>query len=248
VDKGSEVALNSSAHTFLAAVEWSEADFLSAYAACFSIMGETRMTEKERLSKVLVQRILAISGLSWNADSKNRGRDWERYASAATGETALVQLYRKKLLMGCAPARALRKDLYELFLSWALRRSEIVTGGGSQMQTVRRWEFADMIDLADVQGGEVEEQRPDFDKMRLDWDTSLGTGKGKGKGKGKASGKKAVKPPKDSIEAMLEGLKANKFLHSSNPDASAGTLESLAAFAISVLGHVMYDAFIVNVC
>jgi hypothetical protein len=231
VDKGSEATLNPIAEAFLAAVEWSEADFLSTYAACFSIMGETQMGDKERLSKVLVQRILAISGLAWNTDSKNRGRDWERYASAATAETALVQFYRKKLLMGCAPARALRKDLYDLFLSWAMPRAELPTGGQSEVRIVRRWEFADNVDLADVQGVEVEEQRPDFHKMRLDWGASVGTGK--------ASKQKAAKPPKDSIDAMLEGLKSNKFLHCSHPDASAGTLESLSAFAISVLGHVI---------
>ena len=230
VNNGTLTPLHKHATIFLAGVEWSEDDFLSAYAACFSIMGETQLTEKERLSKDLLQRILAMSGLSWNTDSKNRGRDWERYAVAATGEAALVQLHRKKLLTGCAPARALRKDLYDLFLSWAADRAEIPTGGQSGLQIVRRWEFADDINLSDIPDSEIDEQRPDLEKMRVDWDASIAAGK---------ASKKVVKQPKDSIDAMLEGLKSNKFLHCSNQDASLGTLESLSAFAISILGHVM---------
>jgi hypothetical protein len=231
VEKGKIVPLNQNAEKFLAAVGWSEDEFVSAYGACYSIMGEKRITEKERLSKVLAQRILAISGLSWNTESKNRSRDWERYACAATGETALVQVYRKKLLISCPPARVLRKDLHDLFISWTTNRAQIPTGGQSGLNILHRWEFADNIYIGE---DEIAEQPMDFSKMREEWGASLGTGK-----TSKASKIKVAKVKKDSIDSMLQMLKSNKFLHCSDPKASNGTLESLAAFAISVLGHVI---------
>jgi hypothetical protein len=168
-----------------------------------------------------------MSGLSWNSDSKNKPRDWEQYASAATAETGLVQMYRKKLLIACQPARALRKDLHDVFISWTTTRAQIPTSGRSGLQVLQRWEFADNIYVEEV---EVEEPRTDFAKMRTEWEASQGPSK--------ASKKKVAKLPKDSIDALLEKLKTNKYLHCSDPDASLGTLESLAAFAISVLGHV----------
>lgn len=233
VEKGKQVPLNQNAVKFLEVVGMSETEFIEAYGACFSIMGEKHITGKERLSKVLAQRILAISGLSWNVESKNRARDWERYASAAAGETALVQMYRKKLLIACAPARALRKDLHDLFLSWASQRTQIMLGSQPGLQTLKRWEFADNIYIAEEEIDEPHpdlEPYPDFSKMRAEWGASLGTGK--------ASKKKDGKVQKDSIDGMLGMLKSNKYLHCSDPEASLGTLESLSAFAISILGHV----------
>jgi hypothetical protein len=204
-------------------------------------MGEAHMTEKERLSKDVPQRILAMSGLSWNTDSRNRGRDWERYASAATAETALIQMYRKKLLTECGPARSLRKDLYDLFLSWTIDRAEIPSGGQSGLTIVRRWEFADNIDMTEIQASEIEEQRPNFDKMRMDWEAAVAIGK--------ASKRRGPKPPKDDIDTMLKLIKSNKYLKCANEDASLSTLESLSAYAISILGHVIaIDLIIANIC
>lgn len=195
-------------------------------------MGEKHITEKERLSKVLPQRILAISGLSWNSDSKNKTRDWERYASTVAGETALVRLYRKKLLLECAPARALRKDLHDLLLSWSTNRAEIRTTGKVGLRMVQRWEFADNIYIEDE---EAADKRSDLDfvKMRSEWDASQVT-----EVSGKIVRRKVGKVQKDSIENMLETIKSNKYLHCSDPEVSSGTLESLSAFAISILGHV----------
>ena len=228
VEEGRVATMAPKAQAFLTAVGWSADQFLLAYAACFGIMGEPRITAKERLSKALAARLLAISGLSWAPESKNRGRDWERFASAASAETALVELYRKKLLLECAPARALRKDLHDLFLSWATHQAQIPTDGGSGLTIAQRWEFADKIY---IQASDVEEQRQDFTKTRMAWEVATGTSK--------ASKQKAKKVPKDSIEAMLEGLKSNKYLQCSDQEeGSVGTLESLSAFAISILGHV----------
>jgi len=230
-DAGKLLPLKKKAVKFLEAVGWSESNFVSAYGACFSVMGEKHITGKERLSKDLSQRILAMSGLSWNSDSKNKPRDWERYASAVAVETALVQLYRKKLLLECAPARALRNDLWKLFISWSTNRAEIRMGGTAGLKIVQRWEFADNIDVEEDATGEQSTDL-DFGKMRTEWEASQGTG-----GTGKGS-KKAGKAQKDSIEGMLEKIKSNKLLHCSDPEVSAGTLESLSAFAISILGHV----------
>lgn len=186
------------------------------------------MSDNERLSKTLPTRILATSGLSWNHDSRNKPRDWERYATAATGETGLVQMYREKLLRGCPPANALRKDLHDIFFSWSASKARIPTGGQEGYHISKLWEFADNISITD---SEVQQSRPDFGKMRLEWEESVGTGIG--------SKKKARKAQKDSIATMLQGLKSNKFLHCSDDDVPKGTLESLSAFAITILGHVM---------
>jgi hypothetical protein len=116
-EKGTGVALNLQAFSFLTSVGWSREDFLSTNSACFSIMGERWITEKEHLFSHLAYCILVMSGLSWNPDSKNWIYDWMCPTSAVTGETALVQLYRKKLLTKCASACMLQKDLYDVFLS-----------------------------------------------------------------------------------------------------------------------------------
>ena len=224
---------NPNAVSFLAAVGWSEDDFTAAYGQCFKIMGEKHMSEKERLSELLPQRILAICGLSWNPESKNRNRDFERYASAVAAETALVKLYRKKLLITCAPARALRKDLHDLFLSWTPARAQIVPGQ-SGLQMRQRWEFADNVSIEEEVGDEQHpdiEESQDFTLMRTEWDASRSTSK--------ASKKRAAKVQKDSIEDMLETLKSSKLLHCADPKVPLGTLESLSAFAISILGHVI---------
>jgi hypothetical protein len=210
----------------MAAVGWSDSDFTSAYGACYKIMGQKHITDTERLSASLSQRILAISGLSWNPDSKNRVRDWERYACAVTGETALVQLYRKKLLITCGPARVLRKELCSLFIHWTASRAQLIPGQ-SGVQAIKRWEFADNLDIQD---NERDVPPTDFVKLRTEWETSVENNK--------ASKKKAGKGKKGGIDSMLDKLKMNKLLHCSDPDASPGTLESICAFAISVIGHV----------
>lgn len=229
VDDGRVAALPPKAQAFLMAVGWSEDRFLSAYAACFGIMGKPRIMAKEWLSKALTARLLAISGLSWALDSKNRGCDWEHFASAASVEMALVELYRKKLLLESAPARALHKDLHDLFLSWVTNQVQIPSDGGSGLMIVQCWEFADNIY---IQASEVEELHPDFTKIRIAWEAATGTSK--------VLKQKVKKAPKDSIEAMLDGLKSNKYLQClDQEEASVGTLESLSVFAISILGHVV---------
>jgi hypothetical protein len=93
----------------------------------------------------------------------------------------------------------------------------------------RKWEFADGLYVKEPEE-QTGIQHADFGEMRTKWVASQASGK--------ASKKKGGKVSKEDIDAMLERLKSNKLLHSSNPEDSNGTLESLSAFAISILGHV----------
>jgi hypothetical protein len=75
----------------------------------------------DRMSDDLKTRLLAMSGLSWNAASKNNTRDWGQVAIAATLEPHIIRLYKSEMLRECKGASALRKEIRTYLIGIARR-------------------------------------------------------------------------------------------------------------------------------
>jgi hypothetical protein len=78
----------------------------------------------------------------WRKESKNRHRDYQKYAIAAYLEETLVPTYREKLLEQSVAAADLRRDLHDL-LSKRAKKKAIIVPGSKKAETVQRYNFPD---------------------------------------------------------------------------------------------------------
>lgn len=86
----------------------------------------------------------------WRKESKNKNRDYQKYAIAAFVEETLVSTYRENLLEQSSAAAALRHELHDL-LSKHAKKKAVIVPGTKKTETVQRYNFPDGIDdQADV--------------------------------------------------------------------------------------------------
>ena len=78
----------------------------------------------------------------WRKESKNKTRDYQKYAIAAYLEETLVPTYRETLFEQSAAAALLRFELHDLLSKHAKKRAVIVPST-KKTQTVQRYDFPD---------------------------------------------------------------------------------------------------------
>jgi hypothetical protein len=99
--------------------------------------GRQITNQDHRASDDYLIRILAMSGLNWNAKLRSKNRDFAQIALAAVLESVIVPTYRQDLTdpLVCLPVAALRGQLGHIFLD--------IIKPSCGMET---WFFADWID------------------------------------------------------------------------------------------------------
>lgn len=94
---------------------WTLERFGQEYFKNLRMMPQHPFNRPCRLSKRLGLRILVMGGLMWNANSKNKARDYAYNTIATCLETALIESYRPTLLRDCAAALHLRQIIKQCF-------------------------------------------------------------------------------------------------------------------------------------
>jgi len=185
------------------------------------LMETKGFTRDDRLSDRLGTRLISVSGILWNRESQNRGRDWSTVAAAVTVETALVRHYRKTLIDDCSGALAIRSDIRSLFLTVVRPRRVKVDG---LMTSVVEYQFAD--NLPPHKDGDYSSRKEvlDADCLMRDWDRAHAT---------------FVKGSHDSsIVAFIQSFENNALLACSGLNVPAGAIETIAHHHISALVEV----------
>lgn len=221
------------AEKIITSLNWSLVKFEYEWRKNRQVMRSQRtktFTGLHRVSKRIGERLLVMSGLTWNIDSRSMDRDWVTTITAITLETGIVGTYRKDLLMSCPGACLLRKEIQEYLKSIAIRYLKNNPTDHS-IQSFIEWEFPDGIPL-DI--GTCGGKHYDPSVLRKELDESNSTG---ARSKGKH----------DVVHRSIQSLAKNKLLWSSEPDVENGTLETLAYHCLSTLSHVGYS-FSLIVC
>jgi len=265
---GADLTLKVDAQDFLKAVKCSQDGFITAYTRVFDMMASVKSIDATlRFSKDRPTRILAMTGLNWTSDSKNRNRDWEKVATAVVVESVLIASYREKLLKDCRPANLLRTELQNFFYKRTTPWTQISTKGNAPiLVTDKRWIFADGIYVDVTDANDADDQTT----LRSEWKAGASNKPSQKKGRSKktqaahthapdtAPGKGTTTTQKDapttaatkdnpphkklddiqSILTSLKSLQKNKILQCSDPDAPSGNTESIVSFAASIIARV----------
>lgn len=208
-----------SAEFFLQKLGVELVNFGHRWRTLFELMPLFPFTRDNRTAKDRGERMLTMSGLSWNPKSQNKTRDWGNIVAAITIETIVVESYREDLLQSCSGACTIREEAYAYFLSHAVehyKRANMT----SRPEMVTEWVFADAYNL-DV-GARGGKQYNSAD-LRKYLDTAHAT---------------TTRMKKDPIRTWVEGIEKNKLLWSSDDGAGKGSVETLAHHCISTLAHV----------
>ena len=134
------------------------------------IMNNFPRAYSRRADKIFGNRLVATSGLQWNAKSKHVARDYMMAAMATRLESLMVPNYRVHLIQNCQGAASMRKDFEEYFKKIAKPNMVKATKGDQSTLgkpvTKRTWFFADRI-KSNV-GVEVEEFEPEEFQARME--------------------------------------------------------------------------------
>jgi hypothetical protein len=208
---------------------WSNIRYGYEWRTNLRLMAQVPFSRAHRVSTRRGERMMVMSGLSWNKGSQNKPRDWNNINTAITLELALVESYRLDLLRACPGACALRKEMKEYFLTITnlYHLKNPVTGA---VEMLVEWAFPDDIPL-DIGpcGGKM------YDPMELRQALNLGNvtdAAAKPKGK------------RTKAQITIDSLAKNKLLWCSDPKASHGTLETLAYHCIATLANVSVLLFL----
>lgn len=204
-------------HEFLSAIDWTEDQFKAEVNATFAMMGKSPFKREDRLSNRLGSRLLTMCGVPWNLDSHNKLRDWTPLAVAVTLESAMIQNYRGLLFRHCPWACSLRNELQDLFYSFTKRHTTM--GQQGKAVNIREWQFPDNISV--VRG--PFRDPPGLEELKTLWQEARAG---------------YVKDEKDSISAIIQALEKSPYLACSDPEAPAGTIETLAHDLITSLINV----------
>jgi hypothetical protein len=200
---------------------WNIPRYVHEWGSNYKIMGFKPFNRDYRVANRRGERMLVMSGLDWNLDTRNAKRDWPNTASAITVETALVESYREDLLLECPGASALREEIRAHFVKIA-HPHNINHPSTGLVDQVYLWEFPDgFATPVGIRSDRVyvpEVMRDDLNRH---------------KPQPKSKDKK-----RDAIQVTITSLVKNKYLTSSHSTASSGVLETLAYQCIKSLAHV----------
>jgi len=240
-----------SAVAYLKRYGWSVDKFGHEYwmNSCFMENKALSFERNERIDGRRGQRLLVMSGLSWNVESQNKSRDYVNIIVAVTLETAIVEWYRETLIKECTGAGALRGELRDCFKTEVLPQLDSDTG-----QLEGDWEFPDNFSgIGDIPAPRSHSWNATLLKNELDSAKdanevrrgSGGTRTSKKMGRSKDSGTAGSLPESsesvDAILNMVKLLEENVYLFCSDPGVAPGTLETTAHDHITALYEVRVD-------
>jgi len=202
---------------------WSDIQYALEWRRNQALMVRRPFVRDNRVAKRMGERFLVMSGLSWNLQSQNKGRDWPIIVSAVTLEAKLVGSYRMDLLRACPGACALRVEMERYFRTIAsIHHGKHPISG--QLQGVAHWQFPDQYSV-DVGPHGRTSYDPDHLRKELGGlKETVSSPKGKRNGAG----------------FITNSLAKNKLLWSSDPDAPHGSLETLAYICLNTLSNVSH--------
>ena len=208
------------AEKMIRSLNWNNIQYYHQWTMNHALMSLKSFKRSNRTAQRRGERLLVMSGQSWNSNSQNTTRDWSNLVAAVTLETALVESYRFDLLKACPGACALRKGIQSYFLSIATpyHKKHPTTGA---TERVLEWDFPDGIPLTVHSPGN---QSYDPDKLKNKLDVVNPTRPSKAK--------------HDTVRKTINSLEKNKLLWSSDPEAPYGTVETLAHLCIVILAQV----------
>ena len=248
-----------SAVAYLKRYRWSVDKFGHEYwmNSCFMENKALSFERNERINGRRGQRLLVMSGLSWNAESQNKSRDYVNIIVAVTLETAIVESYRETLIKECTGAGALRGELHNCFKTEVLPQLDSDTG-----QLEGDWEFLDnFLGIGDIPAPQSHswnamslknelDSAKDANKVRrgsggTQTSKKMGREKDASKGRSKDSGTARSLPESsesvDAILNMVKLLEENIYLLCLDPGVAPGTLETMAHDHIMALYEVSVD-------
>ncbi len=202
-------------------LNWNPINFAHEWRMNRRLMSLETFSRSNRVYHRRGERVLVMSGQSWNADTHSAARDWSNVLAAITLETALLESYRFDLLKACPGACALRKEMKEFFLSIATPFHKKHPTTGVTERTIE-WDFPDGIPFTiGTCGGRLYD--PDDLRKQL---------------RGMNPTAVRSKAKRNNVRTTIEYLEKNKFLWASDPDAPYGSVETLAHQCISTLADV----------
>ncbi|KAI0261575.1 hypothetical protein BGY98DRAFT_1104417, partial [Russula aff. rugulosa BPL654] len=175
-------------------------NFLHNWATNYEVM-DVEFQTSHRMSPRRGERILVMSGLSWNTKTHHKQRDYLPAQAAITLETVLVEYYREDLLRECNGAPALRKEMQDYFLSVTSPYHEDVPNKPGLTRRIKAWEFPDKYDTPESNDSTSGGRKYDANMMKKELD-------------------QANPPPKRKTkeviaQSKIEGLLDNKYLWAS---------------------------------
>ena len=163
--------------------------------------------QDHRASDDYLIRILATSGLNWNAKSRFKNRDFAQIALAAVLESVIVPTYREDLTdpLVCPPVAALRGQL-----------GHIISGMIKPSCGIKTWFFADQIDYP-IEDPENPPRVYNPEELQEELNKSILVAKAR-----------KNDPIKKSVGVLLK----NRYLRCSEVGVKPGTLETSVYYLI----------------
>jgi hypothetical protein len=220
VDDDDDVQETGSAGDLVLKLGWNFDKYALQWRKVYNLMSLHALSRSNRVAKNRGERILVMSGLTWNSNSRNKPRDFGHIASAIALESAFIEFYREDLLVSCSGARVFRKEAHQFFLSVALTHHK-QRDLGSPPEMVTEWEFADGIPPDLVSSDATEHYDPVA--LRKELDTAHAT---------------FTRTSRDPVRAFVIAIEKNKLLLAADPNAKKGSIESIAHHCISTLADV----------
>jgi hypothetical protein len=202
---------------------WKIQNYYWQWSFVTGLMSIKDFDQANRIAYNDAERMLVMSGLTWNHQSKAKDRDWINVVGAVTVELMLVGSYRLPLLMSCRGACALREEILAHMRSIAtvVTVDHPITG---QIVKMVAWDFSDGIPTPLCNSGANDVPIYNADTMRKDFDRLSSS---------QQSNK--AKANNDPVSKAIDSLVKNKFLWTSKNGVSPGTLETLAYRSIANL-------------
>lgn len=204
-------------------------EFASRCNEVVKAMSSNHTEYRKRMHAEFFIRLIATGGLTWNKDSKNRGRDYLLAATAAVLESHFVPMYRPELLKVSGGAKILRKELGDYLLSIA-KSNYVEREADENMQvddddapapeheSVTQWVFADQLE---VDSGPFKKQRLNAGAIQAKLDMSTSSAK-----------------EYDQNARMIQKIVKSDAVACFSPDAKKGTVETAAYIAMNAL-HIV---------
>ena len=202
-----------------------ENGFLQDYNKMYRNLGIKKPYDREyRVNAHLGVRLLAMSGLEWNTETKSKYRDQAHIAIAAALEYRIIKNYRSELLLGCRFARKMRAAIKEYMASVAAVHEKRSSSRVGETVGIKEWSFPDNIS---TEGDEDDDADApcDAEFLRKTLDNTLAA---------KAQRKK------DPIASIVTQLLNNPLLHSSQPGVPNGSVEIVAYQFVMALSQVRF--------
>lgn len=241
-------------------------NFFYQWESNYLKMKLTKYEHSHRLAPRRGERMLVMSGLSWNESSNNRPRDWMPTVAAITLETGIVEMYREDMLRRCAGARKLREEMETYFLSIA--SFFVPFDRPTEPQAIKEWRFPDgyssspageapAVVPASSTGPATESRTASRTALTTESTTESTTMSAlrvtkynpdvirKELNRQNPMNTKQSKK-RDKLRTSIDGLVKNKLLWADKQGDTGGTLETLAYHCIAALSRVSHHSFMVS--